>query len=82
MFFDDYKECEKNYNYLKVFYSICLFVVYNVKVKDVVKVRDVGSKVFLLDVFEKMLFILFSCIFKVINLGGLNDFEKEFYMLK
>ncbi|MGJ8483656.1 hypothetical protein ACSFVZ_06460 [Pseudoalteromonas sp. SYSU M81236] len=79
---DDYKEREKNYNYLKAFYSIRSSAVHNAKVKDVVKVRDVGSKVPSLDVLEKTSSILSSCILKVINLGGLNDFEKELYMLK
>lgn len=79
---DDYKEREENYNYLKAFYNIRSSAVHNAKVKDVVKVRDVGKEVPSRDVLDKASHILSSCILKVIHLGGLNDFEKELYMLK
>ena len=79
---DDYKEREENYNYLKAFYNIRSSAVHNAKVKDVVKVRNVGKEVPSRDVLDKASRILSSSILKVIDLGGLNDFEKELYMLK
>ncbi|MBE0378323.1 HEPN domain-containing protein [Pseudoalteromonas prydzensis] len=79
---DGYKEREENYNYLKAFYKIRSSAVHNAKVRDVVKVRDVGTEVPSRDVLDKASHILSSCILKVIDLGGLNDFEKELYMLK
>ncbi|WP_417698997.1 hypothetical protein [Pseudoalteromonas lipolytica] len=79
---DDYKEREMNYNYLKAFYKIRSTAVHNAMVSEFEKVRDVGSKVPSRDVLDKASSILSSCILKVIDLGGLNDFEKELYMLK
>ena len=79
---DDYKDREVNYNYLKAFYSIRSSAVHNAQIKDVVPVRDVGKEVPSRDVLDKASRILSNCILKVIHLGGLNDFEKELYMLK
>lgn len=79
---DNYKEREVNYNYLKAFYNIRSSAVHNAKVKGVVPVRDVGKEVPSRDVLDKASHILSNCILKVIHLGGLNDFEKELYMLK
>lgn len=78
---DVYKERVQHYNQLKAFYSIRSDAVHNAKVKDEYKVRDIGkiAPILILNDTSK---ILSLCVLKIIELGGLSDFDKELVLLR
>lgn len=78
---DDYEERISHYNYLKAFYCIRSEAVHNAKTKGSYKVKGVG-KPETERILNETSQILSSCILAIINLGGMDDIDKELFLLR
>jgi len=76
-----YDERVSNYNYLKAFYNVRSSAVHNAKVDELYRVKGVG-KVPPKEVLKKASEILSCCILTVIDIGGMDDLEKELILLQ